>query len=194
MGTAGEARYVTFWSVYVGYGQIKKEVIYLVYQWKLPGIYSVPAQTAGEELARIHEKRGSLTPVGIVDESRPEQAPLHPVFEWDDWKAAEEWRKQQAKQLVCCIVVKQENAKAEQVEVRAFEHVQGGYHPVQVILREPDMKLELMRDVLRMTDAYKEKLRSLIDVSNAVESAIEAIDVMSGVFRNEMSRQAGGQA
>lgn len=171
-----------------------KEESDLVYQWKLPGLYSVPAQAAGEELARIHEKRGCLTPAGIVDESRPEQAPLHPVFEWNDRKAAEEWRKQQAKQLVCCIVVQKENAKAEPVEVRAFEHVQGGYHPVQVILREPDMKMELMRDVLRMTDSYKEKLQSLIDVSTAVERTIEAIDVMSGVFRNEMSRQAREQA
>lgn len=163
----------------------------MVYQWKLPGLYSVPAQAAGEELARIHEKRGSLSPAGIVDASRPEQAPLHPVFEWDDWKAAEEWRKQQAKQLVCCIVIQQENAKSEPVEVRAFEHAQGGYHPVQVILREPDMKMELMRDVLKMTDSYKEKLRALIDVSHAVESTIEAIDGMSSVLRDEMSRRTG---
>lgn len=166
----------------------------MVYQYKLPGLYSVPAQTAGEELARIHEKRGSLTPAGIVDESRPEQAPLHPVFEWDDWKAAEEWRKQQAKQLVCCIVVQQETAKAETVEVRAFEHVQGGYHPVQVVLRDPYMKLELIRDVLKITDAYKEKLRSLIDVSPTVERTIETIDGMSNVLRDEMSRRTEAQA
>lgn len=165
----------------------------MVFQFKqgLGSLFPVSAQTAGEELARIHEKRGSLTPSGIVDESRTEQAPLHPVFEWDDWKAAEEWRKQQAKQLVCCIVVQQENEKAEQVEVRAFEHVQGSYHPVQVILREPDMKMELMRDVLKMTDAYKEKLRAIIDISPAVERTIETIDGMSGVLRDEMSRRTG---
>lgn len=166
----------------------------MVYQWKLSGLYSVPAQTAGEELTRIHEKRGSLTPAGIVDESRPEHAPLHPVFEWDDWKAAEEWRKQQAKHLVCCIVVQQENAKSETVDVRAFEHVQGGYHPVQVILREPDMKMELMRDVLKMTDSYKEKLRALIDVSPVVEKTIETIDGMSNVLHSEMSRRTGAQS
>lgn len=155
--------------------------------YKMPGLFPVDAQTAGEELTRIHEKRGGLTPSGIVDESRPEQAPLHPVFEWDDRKAAEEWREQQARQLVCCIVVQQETSKSETVEVRMFEHAKGAYHPVQVILSEPDMKIELMRDTLKMTDAYKKKLQSLIDVSPVVGKAIEAIDNTANVLRDQIS-------
>lgn len=60
----------------------------------------VDAQTAGEELERIREDRGLLTPGAVVEESRPEDAPLHPVFEWRDPVAAEQWREHQASQLI----------------------------------------------------------------------------------------------
>lgn len=57
----------------------------MVYQYKVP-YARVSAQTAGEELARIEKENGSLTPELVVDESRREEAPLHPVFEWDERK------------------------------------------------------------------------------------------------------------
>lgn len=60
----------------------------------------VSAQEAGEELQRIREERGRLTPATVVDESRPEDAVLHPVFEWRDPVAAEQWREHQAATLI----------------------------------------------------------------------------------------------
>lgn len=63
----------------------------MVYSWKMTGLYQIPAQAAGEELARIcKEHGGEMSPQTIVEESRPEAAPLHPVFEWNDTVAAEE--------------------------------------------------------------------------------------------------------
>ena len=47
----------------------------------------IAAQVVGEELARI-EASGELTPATVVEASRPETAPLHPAFEWDDPTAA----------------------------------------------------------------------------------------------------------
>jgi len=61
---------------------------------------AISAQAAGEELDRIHAKRGRLDPQGIVHESRPTDAPLHPAFEWDDAIAAESYRCVQALDLI----------------------------------------------------------------------------------------------
>ena len=47
-------------------------------------IKGVTADQAGDELARIYVEKGELTAPLVVDESRPEEAPLHPAFEWDD--------------------------------------------------------------------------------------------------------------
>jgi len=60
----------------------------------------VDAQTAGEELDRIRQEHGTLEPGTVVDESRPDEAPLHPVFEWHDPKAAELYREHQATKLI----------------------------------------------------------------------------------------------
>ena len=60
----------------------------------------VDAQTAGEELDRIRKEHGTLEPGTVVDESRPEEAPLHPAFEWHDPKAAELYREHQATHLI----------------------------------------------------------------------------------------------
>lgn len=50
----------------------------MVYKWKMPGLYDIPAQAAGEELDRIYEEKGELQARDVVNESRPETAPLHP--------------------------------------------------------------------------------------------------------------------
>jgi hypothetical protein len=60
----------------------------------------VDAQTAGSELDRIRRRDGTLRPDVVVDEARPEEAPLHPAFEWRDPVAAEQWREHQASTLI----------------------------------------------------------------------------------------------
>ena len=60
----------------------------------------VDAQTAGSELDRIRRRDGYLRPDVVVDEARPEEAPLHLAFEWRDPVAAEQWREHQASTLI----------------------------------------------------------------------------------------------
>lgn len=62
---------------------------------------AVDPEVAGFELERIRmEAEGKLTPADVVDAARPEDAPLHPVFEWDDAEAAEAHRRWQARLLI----------------------------------------------------------------------------------------------
>lgn len=67
--------------------------------------FGVDAQTAGTELERIRVSYGcnsftALTPKAVVEEARPEDAPLHPAFEWDNDTAAEKYREHQATNLI----------------------------------------------------------------------------------------------
>jgi hypothetical protein len=63
-------------------------------------IKGINAQTAGEELARIAQDRGELKAPDVVDEARPQDALLHPAFEWNDQIAAELHRQDQARYLI----------------------------------------------------------------------------------------------
>lgn len=77
----------------------------MVYEckWKPGSHHKVDAQTAYEECQRIEKERG-LTPASLVDESRPDDAPLHREFEWDDSVAAEKYREVQASEVIRHII------------------------------------------------------------------------------------------
>ena len=79
----------------------KKKDVKKTYEFVLGARVSggLNAQTVGEELARLTAKYGMLTAEVILREAEPEDAPLHPAFEWDDSKAAREYRLSQARYL-----------------------------------------------------------------------------------------------
>lgn len=84
--------------------------------------FGVDAQTAGQELDRIRRRDGTIRPAVVVSESRPEEAPLHPVFEWRDEVAAEKYREHQATNLVKVVrVVTPPRPAKEQVSPVAIE-------------------------------------------------------------------------
>lgn len=133
----------------------------LVYQFKIPGIFPVSAQTAGEELHRIYESKGCLDPKDVVDESRPEEAPLHSCFEWDDETSAEKYREVQAGQIIRSVVVVQEEKQRPQVEVRAFVSVQKTYRPIEVVVNSEEQMLELFNSALSELKAFERKYANL---------------------------------
>lgn len=136
----------------------------MVYQWKLDKMYPVPAQTAGEELSRIYRERGELQAADVVEESRPENAPLHPCFEWDDWKAAEKYREEQARGIIQCVVAVQDTANRGPMEVRAFVHVEDSYRPTEIVVSEAELKAAYIADALRYVEAFQRRLETFSDL------------------------------
>ena len=146
----------------------------MVYQWKIPGIIPTDAQTAGNELDRIYQKHGELNPADIVDESRPDYAPLHPCFEWDDAKAAEKYREHQAGNIVRNITVVCDTQE-EPKNVRAFVRVQSTYQPINIVLEDVDKTNELLQSALRELKAFRDKYKTLAALA-PVLSAIEQVE------------------
>lgn len=146
----------------------------MVYQWKLLGLMPVDAQTAGEELHRIYQEKGRLDAPDIVNESRPEEAPLHPCFEWDDAVAAEKYREVQAGNLVRCIVTTYETEEQKPIEVRAFPCVQQTYQPIEVVVKSEEKKADLMQSAIEELKAFQKKYATLKQLS-PVFDAIEKI-------------------
>lgn len=70
------------------------------------------------------ERSGKLTAHDVVRAARNPESPLHSCFEWDDSKAAEQWRLEQARSLI------------RSVEVRITVQ-DGGTVSVPVYVRDP---------------------------------------------------------
>jgi hypothetical protein len=96
----------------------------------------VDANSVGTELDRIRESQGEITPQGVVNESRPTNAPLNPCFTWDDTEAAEAYRRDEARKIVRSVRVVYPDTRNSEP---AFVHIrredpaedgqpQGGYY------------------------------------------------------------------
>lgn len=143
----------------------------MTYQWKVPGIMPVDAQTAGNELQRIYERDGVIEPETVVAESQTPSALLHSCFEWDDEKAAHKYRITQAQNIIRAIVVVDE---AKQPETRAFVNVQREYHPLSVVVRNPEKRDVLLQNALNELRWFERKYNTLHELSN-VFAAIEEV-------------------
>lgn len=171
-GLAGEAGHGEAWQGLVRQAtQSQERRVRMTYEWKLPGIMPVSAQTAGEELDRIYEKYGQLDAKSIVDESREEDSPLHPCFEWRDNIAAEKYRESQAREIVRCITVK-ESSVPELEHVRAFVRVEQAYHPISVVISDEDKMIELLHTALSELQSFKRKYGHL----SKLKQVFDAID------------------
>jgi hypothetical protein len=107
-----------------------------------------PDRLAGE-LIRIRERNGVLTPEATVKEAKSPKSILHPHFEWDDSIAAEEFRKNQAREMIRSIyIVIEENPDWQ---VPANINIQGsgerGYYPAADVMGSPEMRAEALRRV-----------------------------------------------
>lgn len=90
---------------------------------KSEGLLGNKAKIYGAELARIQqENNGVLTPQEVVEQARDVKNPLHNCFDWNNTSAAEQWRLQQARQLITSIsIVVSYNGKQEEID--AFVNV-----------------------------------------------------------------------
>lgn len=132
----------------------------------------VDAQTAGEELARITAQHDGLTPAVVVDESRPDDAPLHPVFEWDDAVAAELHRQHQADTLIKSVQVVHERDEPDEpvfVKVRS----QRNYQPVEKVVKKLDLFEEAFRDACARLSEAEAALHQLVSISARLRPEIK---------------------
>lgn len=147
------------------------------YRWKTGARAPVSAQVVGEVCEEL-ESKGQLTPKNLVDVSRPEDAPLHSAFEWNDTVAAEMYREQQGRYLIRSIEV----VRTSEEPIRAFftlrrtakEHE---YHSIDAVMRNKDDAAQLLEQAKSELFALKRKYAQLNKELAEVFKAIDALEV-----------------
>jgi hypothetical protein len=144
--------------------------------------YGVPAQVAGEELERIAAVNGGfLKTEAVIEESKPENAPLHPVFEWDLEKAANEHWKQQARSLIRAVVV-----------VSVEEPGDGDYHGYyRVTVPEEPKPVYVSSEVVVQSPAlFADAVARLERVLSQARSSVEDLERLARDVGDEPERLA----
>lgn len=155
----------------------------MAYRWGQRA-YSVSADVAGRVMEDLENGPG-LTAKNLVDVSRPEDAPLHSVFEWNDSTAAELYRENQARRLIASIEIVREDVPEVEVEekpvmIRAFHALRTeeteGYEHIQHIMSDEEKRNRLLELAKRDMNIFKEKYKELKELSKVFESMDEILN------------------
>lgn len=123
-----------------------------------------------QELKRIAERnKGLLEAEAVVKAAEPSASPLHSYFDWNNTEAGRLWRLHQARQLIrVCVEVIDVNGHQEQrvfVNLREDRPKGGGYRTLVKVLSTPSLREELLEDALEEMNYFREKYKSLKELS-----------------------------
>jgi hypothetical protein len=128
-------------------------------------IGNLTPQVVGDTLADIENRHGVIDPHTVVDESRPEDAPLHPVFEWRDEVAAEKWRVEQARRVVRSVEITTEERNSPTQIAYVNLRSQGGYVSAATVRSQPDLYQEALQAYRSRIEAASAQLAKLEDLA-----------------------------
>lgn len=141
----------------------------MVYQWKGAACIKADAQQAGLVCEQL-EQTGGLTAKRLLDASRPQDAPLHDEFEWNDTEAAEKYREQQARHIINSLTI----VVDEQLVTRAFVNIRtvgSSYESISIIVQQEDKYAALLDQCKKELQAFLKKYNSIKELAPIADAA-----------------------
>lgn len=131
------------------------------------GLYKADAQKVAEEIQSIGDE---ATPSQIVEKARDANTELHKCFTWDDKKAAEQWRLQQARSVVGCLIIHRGEQHKNKPEIHYFcKNDSGGYKPATYIFTHANEHEKLLQAAYAELAAFKRKYSNLQELDWILE-------------------------
>jgi hypothetical protein len=121
------------------------------------------AQARLTELESIREKnpRGVLTPRAVVDAARSRTSHLHDCFQWDDTRAADEYRLYQARHVIAEFVVYLDGGTKGDPVVPFYLSLPndrkiagGGYRPTTTVMNNRQLRRQLLQEIRTDFDSF----------------------------------------
>lgn len=126
----------------------------------------------------LYEEHGKVTARQLVDAARPEESPAHAGFEWDDTKAAEEYRLNQGRRwLRITLIRRDEDSEPEPlinvppIMTKDSEARDGEYQVLSVLVERPD---EFQRALEQAQSKLSAARRAIEELYRAAEQTDRA--------------------
>jgi len=150
------------------------------YEWKIASLAKgIDAEAAIQEIERIENIYGALTPENVLKASESSDSILHALFQWDNSLAAHQFRLQQARTLINNIEVKV-ISNGEERRVSVFEIVNVGDGRVYKSIQNMDSKdIEFVKKQVRREISYlKNKLSAYQEMERTIKHLDDALNTL----------------
>ena len=146
--------------------QIKEGNIIDSTYWKV-GIFKADAKRCAEEILSLDE----IEPETVLDKARDPNTELHKCFEWNDSKAAEEYRKIQAGQVIRYLVIKSKTEDKGETQYRLLHKTEAKepYKPITFIVQHEDEYAKMVQRAWNELEVFKKKYQSLSEFEEVFE-------------------------
>jgi hypothetical protein len=143
---------------------------------------SLDPQVVGEQIEKLRLKRGgSFDAVDLVNEARNKNSPLHDIFEWDDTEAAEQYRRQQARHLLNCVVMvsevqNEDNKAVRRVFVSVTDDGNRGYTTVAHVLSNAELRAKFLKKLHKELEVLQKRCEMYEDIAAMFNPLVESIE------------------
>ena len=134
----------------------------------------VDATVAYKELQSIRKSNnGEITPENILEKARLKKSPLHKAFNWDDKKAANQFRLYEARNMSRCLNITIKEKPERPVQWLAVVTVarpdeqpaRKVYKSIEDILKDPVSRDELLSRAITEALSYRKKYHMLSELA-----------------------------
>ena len=149
------------------------------------GSRGVSPQAAGHRLAQLDRASARrLTPRQVVDDARDPATVLHGCFEWDDVRAAELHREQQARHVIASLRVITPTTAMTPAVQRVYvsvvethgDETERSYRPLSVVREDPVQRDAVLDEARRGLEAWRARYENLVDATTIQSLLREAAE------------------
>ena len=132
---------------------------------------NMDANIVGSVVEEIEAEYGSVTKEILLEKSRPEDSATHSLFEWDDSKAAENYRLDCSRRIIGNLRVVYTKSDDEQVPIKAFVNVseftdKARYRNVEVVLLEEDARENYLKRIRKELESFIQRNKHIEELAD----------------------------
>ena len=147
---------------------------------------------------RIYDEHGYITATLILDEAKPVKSPLHEFFEWDDTKAAVEFRYIQARTLIRRVKIEYQGREEPLVHVPSIrsenDSNEGWYKVPSVIVQSQGEFDRAYGQALSTFLAAERALTMLVDAAKgSKKKSVAKVLTRMTAARTELEQVRGSE-
>lgn len=136
-----------------------------------------------QELMRINDKFGQVDPRTVWRENESPDAPIHNRFEWDDGRASDLYRDEQARAIIRTVKIQVSPIESAPAFVNVVCETGTTYMPTRDVVEIPEIWEQVIADAVRDLRGIHKRLDSLLALEDMPDKSKARVKEISRHLR-----------